>query len=732
MECAPHGPSDEPRLKRACVRCRGLKVRCEFRDDQDSCERCSRAAQECVIPGRKKRRPPPKREVLLEKIRDQAAQIEELMSQLELVQNADQQTARIANTLTLSSVSSPRSLTRTLSTSGDGTSYSQSSAPEEGQTSSESLQWIAEAREKLMAFGGFIGLGGGNISRKLFTEEDPEDESSSESDYDILVQDHTDSEDEAVDIRMEAPVQGTRPKRQDTSGSSGKEKMSSIPTEASPFGLMATLSVKQPRTKRSSSVSSDRSDVGVAHEDFFRPTFDLDPFSPTSEEPTPPLLKKNIITPAEAETLFKIYFDWMNASCSLLDPILYTAQKVYIRSPFLFTVICAIASRYYDERPDLYPTAIEYARQEAGIAFTSGPKRVETVQAYILLSLYPTPVRRWEEDRCWIYLGHAIRTALDMNLHHPNTAKPQNEEHAREMLNRTRTWLNCVNLDRSMGSQYGKVPVIRNTDFVANQSATWWNSSEFNMENFDLHTCVYNAELMCMAEFLAEVYSDPKHPTGLNKEINLERLAIETDDKLERLRAAWFARLDETDKTNAQNRYRTGLLKLAYSYARLLTLSYGFQHAFGKNEADDNPFLIRCIRAASDVVSAVVDDIGIPSQRIYLRHGPEAQTVFVTFGCTFMIKLLQPKYTRYITPDRRKEITGIVQRAVDFLDSPDIAIDDRHGPRLYSRFIRGLLASVRDRPPIPLVRRSSQRNAAKTRVSQAAPEAPTSAMQNIP
>lgn len=26
MECAPHGPSDEPRLKRACVRCRGLKV----------------------------------------------------------------------------------------------------------------------------------------------------------------------------------------------------------------------------------------------------------------------------------------------------------------------------------------------------------------------------------------------------------------------------------------------------------------------------------------------------------------------------------------------------------------------------------------------------------------------------------------------------------------------------------------------------------------------------------
>lgn len=80
--------------------------------------------------------------------------------------------------------------------------------------------------------------------------------------------------------------------------------------------------------------------------------------------------------------------------------------------------------------------------------------------------------------------------ALDMNLHHPNTAKAQNEAHAREMLNRTRAWLNCVNLDRSMGSQYGKPAVIRNTDFVAVQSGTWWNSSEYNMEHFGKPTLI--------------------------------------------------------------------------------------------------------------------------------------------------------------------------------------------------------------------------------------------------
>lgn len=109
------------------------------------------------------------------------------------------------------------------------------------------------------------------------------------------------------------------------------------------------------------------------------------------------------------------------------------------------------------------------------------------------------------------------RVATDLNLHLPNTAKPINEQHAREMLNRTRVWLNCFNLDRSTGSQYGKPPIIPNTDYVANHSQDWWNSSEYNMKNFDIQICCYNAELRVMGNFVRKIYSDPNHPTGLNK-----------------------------------------------------------------------------------------------------------------------------------------------------------------------------------------------------------------------
>jgi hypothetical protein len=55
------------------------------------------------------------------------------------------------------------------------------------------------------------------------------------------------------------------------------------------------------------------------------------------------------------------------------------------------------------------------------------------------------------------------------------------------------------------------------------------------------------------------------------------------------------------------------------------------------------------------------------------------------------------------------EIRGLVQQVVDLLGSKEVAIDDRHGPKLYSRFLKGLLASrmARDDVHSPGSRRTS-------------------------
>ncbi|KAG5715337.1 hypothetical protein E4T56_gene7447, partial [Termitomyces sp. T112] len=489
-----------------CSRCKNLKVKCEFKTDTDPCKRCLNGGHECVIPGRKKRRTPPKREHLLNQIREQAAQIKDLMAQLESSGNSPHRrsssvTSEVVSSSTLQSpVLSPSTTDCSL---GPNELFSQAN-PEANKAVED---WIAKAKQSFEEFDVFIGIGGAGMPKSYLVEGDPEKIGSDEddddyvnipdndSDYEFAVE-HHDGGNIMIDgvlkhkgSHSSLGTNGTSstPK---TKHAGGSAKSAILPGEAVPFGLFGEMSLKAGPKRRGTSVELEQDKLpGIANSNFFRSTLPLEAMDKrlSSFQHPPLILSRGIITPKEAEQLFKIYFDRMNLSVSLLDPVLYTAQRTFWRSPFLFTVICAIASRFYPQRPSLYNQAMQCAQQSAGMALTSGHKNVEMCSAYILLSLYPVPAKRWEDQRSWLYLGLAIRTATDLNLHLPNTAKPLNENHARELLNRTRVWLNCFNLDRSTGSQYGKPPIINPADYMANHSENWWKSSPYNMKNFDIH-----------------------------------------------------------------------------------------------------------------------------------------------------------------------------------------------------------------------------------------------------
>ncbi|KAI0694595.1 hypothetical protein BC835DRAFT_1274282 [Cytidiella melzeri] len=714
----------------ACERCKGLKVKCEFKPGLDVCKRCSNGNHECKIPGRKKRRAPPKREHLLSQIKEQTETINSLLADLEEA-NRKVEAARA------SAVADMPSPSQTATTE----SFSLISTPDEGRgterdplggpkTKEDVMDWIAKARESIEAFGGYISMGGPSATREMLAEEDgidreiPLDEDAAEDDdVDVMVE--ADEDGEAGASGDEGSVHTSR--RSVSEAPSRKERLATIPNPAVPLGLIANMSLgtKSVRRKQSkSSMGGDDiadEDLGLANVNYFRPTPTFDrPI--VQDQQTPHILRTGLISVAEVEKLFDIYWKYMNLSVSLLDPALYSAQQTYWRSPFLFTVMCGIASRFHNERPELYQRAMEYARLAAGTALIGGQKSVESVHAFILLSLYPVPARKWEDDRGFIYLGVAIRIATDLNLHHPNTAKPKNEMHAREMLNRTRAWLNCFNLDRSTGSQYGKAPIISNMDYVANHSHQWWNSSPYNLKGFDIQLAGYNAELSILGKFRDKIHSDANSPTGFNKNVDLATLAAETDDELARLWEKWCTLLREhTDPADVQSNFRSRLLRLAYSYARMTVLSFGFLYAFGKTSVgQDVTLLWRCLRAAFDVTNAILEDISMPDHRIFLRHGPEAQSVFVTFACAFLLKLMQPRYASYVSREQRLEIRDKVEKVADLLGSPEVAVDDRHGPKLYSSFLKSLLAAPVaqvDRPPM-LSKRASAKSKSASPVSQ--------------
>lgn len=56
-------------------------------------------------------------------------------------------------------------------------------------------------------------------------------------------------------------------------------------------------------------------------------------------------------------------------------------------------------------------------------------------------------------------------------------------------------------------------------------------------------------------------------------------------------------------------------------------------------------------------------------------------------------QLLHPKYASYLKMEHRKEIERLVRGIIDLLSSPEVVVDDRHSPKLWSSFLDGLLAT---------------------------------------
>ena len=121
---------------------------------------------------------------------------------------------------------------------------------------------------------------------------------------------------------------------------------------------------------------------------------------------------------------------------------------------------------------------------------------------------------------------------MDLNLHLPSMFEPTTAEQEREVLNRTRTWMLCYNLDRSTAAQLGKPMTIRD-NYTIRHGGNWYKSSKFGVNSpFDIHLVALTQLLGILSEFLNSVYSDVDHPTGLREDLDLKTAALKMDDRV--------------------------------------------------------------------------------------------------------------------------------------------------------------------------------------------------------
>lgn len=97
----------------------------------------------------------------------------------------------------------------------------------------------------------------------------------------------------------------------------------------------------------------------------------------------PALLVENILSIDEVIELFAIFFEHCHRQSPFLDPDIHTPAAVGSRSPFLFTCICTVASRYYTKRTDdLYRKCLRVAKVSSCASLVQDAGRWLTVTSF--------------------------------------------------------------------------------------------------------------------------------------------------------------------------------------------------------------------------------------------------------------------------------------------------------------------------------------------------------------
>ncbi|KAI0744472.1 hypothetical protein C8Q76DRAFT_605763 [Earliella scabrosa] len=632
----------------ACARCRqGMK--CTFNNTEDEiCSRCSAGGYECVFPGRKPRAPGV-RMVLRQQIREKDAMIDNLLSQVN-------PGPTMATPLTLVPARLPLT-------------------PKERNEYRDVLTYLERAAQQA----GQRFMGDGRTKFDISALEDVMSEDESDSDEDMA----------------EAPGAGGSPKSEQV------QPMDTILEVAAPTGIMAAAALHHSRTAGKSAVDSasessgsqPAGEAGVASELYFLPgphaNLQLRRLI-VERQAAPDILLSGLVTPEDVTILFEIHYKWINPIIPILDENIHSPASVLARCPFLFTVICTVASRYYKEKPHIYGMAIHFAKAAAANAVIDGWKTVEMCQAFALWSVYNPPARRWEEDRAWCYTGIAFRLATELNLSRiPD--KFGDERAERESHNRTRMWLMCFIMDRCLSIQSGKAWMVQE-DATIRDAVSWLKNYKYHNQ-CDAYLTSLTELLIIMSRFVGTV--NPAFGTSSVEtvdEIDFAALFKAYDDEL----MEWKSNIDERHKGEKKSKdpaivMEITLIQCVFQYCRLVICCCGMQLMTRKNKSKavkPSELFAGCVQAATSLVKLMVEDF-VPSG--FVPYFPELIYVHSAFAAVVLLKCLRPEFNAFLDLQQEERIVELVSRLFETWTSDKFSLDESHNTQLYARFVKQLM-----------------------------------------
>ncbi|SCZ88690.1 BZ3500_MvSof-1268-A1-R1_Chr10-2g03047 [Microbotryum saponariae] len=413
------------------------------------------------------------------------------------------------------------------------------------------------------------------------------------------------------------------------------------------------------------------------------------------EARTPALLSKGIITPETAVDMFRIFFDFCYIHLPLLDPAQNSATSVCARSPFLFTAICAVASRF---NPD--PTLHVKCYDEAHACFVdtvaNGERSIESVQALMILTVWTSAPKKDAEDRpqrAWLYFGMAVRMGLELGLfrpppfvdHHLSTSrnasqanpwanlKDVSEEEQRDAINRERTWLMGFVIDRNMSAVMGRPYQIHEAKPLLIPLHTM-------SLPFDLGVIAHQ-ELQMIIGQVMDTFRDRIYGlSSASDEMPSATVMKIFNNRMDDWRQRWCPVAGEPIANNL----------LFYFFSSKLFLNTIPLHTMLRNgEVADDP---ECVSTTITAAKSVLDLAHKYAELGVLLHCPDVNFLLILYGAVFLIKV-KVSNTRFSQLVDADELQQLLVQAI--YDCQAATCSPRHAASTACTMLRALLASFK-------------------------------------
>ncbi|PYI11230.1 hypothetical protein BO78DRAFT_130118 [Aspergillus sclerotiicarbonarius CBS 121057] len=139
--------------------------------------------------------------------------------------------------------------------------------------------------------------------------------------------------------------------------------------------------------------------------------------------------------------------------------------KTYDANKLLLWTVIAIASKESSEFSHIYVTLVDPVRRLAGDLYNTQSRHFETIQALLLLCIWPFPFQQTAHDPSPMYCGLATQLSYQLGLHRPNLHMHweygATASDARINLQRRKAWTGCFVVNHIISTRLGTPSAVQ-------------------------------------------------------------------------------------------------------------------------------------------------------------------------------------------------------------------------------------------------------------------------------